>query len=134
LKFKNEHSMKIILATAVLHNICTMCNDLERFYFDGTDGSRFEFPPSPISIYNEKYPIDKVVCPRCKKKSNGAMTSLDGCPCFAQPLVTLAPGALLARRPNLREDIKSPDPFTRRKTYRRVLFSVKPADFNLDTD
>ncbi len=36
----SEHSIWIILATAVtvLHNICTTCNDLELFYFDGSDG------------------------------------------------------------------------------------------------
>ena len=128
LKFSKEHSMKIILATAVLHNICTTCNDLERCYFDGTDGGS-GFPRTPISIYNELYPLNKVVCPRCKKTSNGAMTLSDGCPCFARPLVTLAPGALLLRQPNLREDIKSPNPSTRREAYRRLLFSVKPADF-----
>jgi hypothetical protein len=62
----------------------------------------------------------KIVCPRCKKKSNGAMTLDDGCACFAQPIVTLAPGALLARQPNLRDDMKSRDPYLRREAYRRL--------------
>ena len=82
----SEHSMLIILATAVLHNICTTFNDLERFYFDGSDGSRHKFPPSPIKLYNERYPLGKIVCPRCKKQSNGAMTSKDGCPCLLSRL------------------------------------------------
>ena len=37
-------------------------------------------------------------------------------------------------QPTLRDDVESPDPFTRRETYRRLLFSIKPADFNLECD
>ena len=69
LRFSNEHSMKIIYATAVLHNICTLCNDLEDFYFDGTDSGE-GFPNSPISVYNKKYPLDKIVCQCCQKTSH----------------------------------------------------------------
>ncbi len=62
--------MNIILATAVLHSICTVCNELQRSYFDESDGSAYKFPPSPTAIFNKKVPMDKVVCPRCK---NGRM-------------------------------------------------------------
>ena len=37
-------------------------------------------------------------------------------------------------QPTLRDDVESPDPYTRRETYRRLLFSIKPADFNLECD
>ena len=30
LNFSKEHSMKMVLATAVLHNICTTCNNLNK--------------------------------------------------------------------------------------------------------
>ncbi len=134
LKFANAHSKMIIFATAVLHNICTLCNDLEDFYFDGTDGSSFGFPASPLSLYNHKYPLEKVVCPRCKKKSNGVMTSIDRCDCFRMPLIERAPAALLARQPNIRNDLKSSDPIVRREAYRRLLFTFKPDDFHFDDE
>ena len=107
--------------------------ELSPFLNDGTSRNHQQNIP-PIKLYNKLYPLGKIVCPRCKKQSNGAMTSKDGCPCFAQPLVSLASGALLARQPTLREYVKSPGPYTRRETYRRLLFSIKPADFNLECD
>ena len=120
--------MKIIYATAVLHNICTLCNDLEDFYFDGTDSGE-GFPRSPISVYNKKYPLDKIVCPRCQKTSHGVFVPKDKCRCFSMQLVDRAPVSLLAREPNIRNDMKSPDPRTRREAYRRLLFAIKPDNF-----
>ena len=128
LRFSNEHSTKIIYATAVLHNICTLCNDLEDFYFDGTDSGE-GFPRSPISVYNKKYPLDKIVCPRCQKTSHGVFVPKDKCCCFSMQLVDRAPVSLLAREPNIRNDMKSSDPRTRREAYWRLLFAIKPDNF-----
>ena len=107
LHFSNEHSKNIIFATAVLHNTCTLCNDFDSEYFDGSDVSKFGFPASFPTEFNKKYPLDKIVCPR-KKTSNGAMTLSDGCACFATPLIDIAPAALTSRHPNLGDDMKSP--------------------------
>ena len=56
LHFSNEHSKNIIFATAVLHNTCTLCNDFDSEYFDGSDVSKFGFPASFPTELNKKYP------------------------------------------------------------------------------
>ena len=36
-----------------------------------SDGEAAGFPASPLSGYDENCPIDRILCPRCKKRSNG---------------------------------------------------------------
>ena len=129
--FSNKCSQRIIFATAVLHNICTLVNDLdESFYFDGTDhSSELGFPPSPLALYTLLFPIDKVICPRCKRKSNGAIPSNFRCTCNVVPLQDRAGTAFLARHPDLRAGMLSPDPIVRRDAYRNLMYHFKPKNF-----
>jgi hypothetical protein len=128
LRFSQEHSKKIIYATAVLHNICTLLGDLEQMYFDGSDSGQ-GFPRSPLAEYEKNYPLDKIVCPRFKKLSQGVFVPKDKCSCYSMSLIDRAPISLLTREPNIRNDMKSSDPHTRREAYRRLLFAIKPDDF-----
>ena len=97
LHFTYEHTKTIIFATAILHNMCQLCNDLDNSYFDGTDGSipghkTFGFPVTPLAAYEAAFPLSKIICPRCKQMSNGVMTSTfrngemqgHGCDCFSR--------------------------------------------------
>ena len=59
-----------------------MCNDLKDSYFDGSDGAAAGFPPSQLIVCAELYQIELIVCPRCKKRSNGVMPCGSGCGCF----------------------------------------------------
>jgi hypothetical protein len=110
LDFSQVHAKPIIYATAVLHNICTLCNDLDPSYFDGSDGAAACFPALPLSIYDELYPIDRIVCPRCKKRSNGAMPSVHGqteCWCFTENTMDWLDPMYLAQHPDFLQDIVS---------------------------
>jgi hypothetical protein len=130
LDFSQNHSKSIIFATAILHNMCTLCNDLDHSYFDGSDGSAAGFSPSPLSVYDELYSIDRIVCPRCKKKSNGAMAfSKNGCGCFTNSVVERLDPMYLAQHPTILQDLVSMDPVVRRMAYCNVLFLNKPSDF-----
>jgi hypothetical protein len=115
-------------STAVLHNICTLLGDLEQMYFDGSDSGQ-GFPRLPLAEYEKSYPLDKIVCPRCKKLSQGVFVPKDKCSCYSMSLIDQAPISLLAREPNIRNNMKSSDPHTRREAYRRLLFAIKPDDF-----
>ena len=69
MEFKNIYCKRIIFATAVFNNICTIFHDLDAQYFDGSNGG-ICFPPS-LAVYEVLYRLDKIICPQCKKKSNG---------------------------------------------------------------
>jgi hypothetical protein len=129
IEFRNDHTQRLIFASAVLHNMCTLCNDIDDSYFDGSDGKAFGFPEAPLSAYEESFPIDRILCPRCKKKSNGAVTSSVRCNCNVSPLVNSASANFLSRRPNLQRDLISPDPHTRREAYCALHFHTKPKNF-----
>jgi hypothetical protein len=130
--FSQVHAKRIIFATAVLHNMCTICNDLDPSYFDGSDGSAAGFPASPLSVYDESYPIDRIVCPRCKKRSNGAMPSVHGqtgCGCFTENTMDRLDPMYLIQNPDVLQNMTSPDPVVRKQAYCDVLFLTKPVNF-----
>ena len=130
LEFKQKYSKSIIFATAVLHNICTIFNDLDVKYFDGSD-SGVGFPSSSLAIYIALYPLDKIICPRCNKKSNGAMPT-DGplkCNCNETALIDRAPPSLLAKYPRFREQLHSSDPILRREAHTNLFYYFKPRHF-----
>jgi hypothetical protein len=74
MEFSYKYCKQIIPATAILCNVCAISIDLEPEYFDGSNGDALRFLPSPIHVYNSLYPLDRIICLRCKEKSNGAMT------------------------------------------------------------
>ena len=132
MEFMNKYCQQIILATAVLHNICTIFNDLEEDDFDGSDGDALGFPPSPLEVYNSLYPLDKIICPRCKKKSNGAMPSSGQpltCDCNVRAYIDRALPRLFAQHPALRYQLKSSDPILRREAHSSLFYHFKPRDF-----
>jgi hypothetical protein len=56
------------------------------------------FPPSSLSVYDELYPIDRIICPHCKKNSNGAMPLAQRCGCFTNSLTERLDPMYLAQR------------------------------------
>jgi hypothetical protein len=137
-----EHTKTIIVATAILHNMCQLCNDLDNSYFDGTDGSipghtTFGFPVSPLASYEATFPLSKIIFPRCKQMSNGVMTSKfrngevqgHGCDCFSQSLISRASIAFLHRDPTVQRDLTSDDPILRREAYCKLLFHSMPKNY-----
>ena len=77
-------------------------HDLEDYYFDGTDGCQ-GFPRIPLAFYNKIYPLNKILCPRCKKTSNEVFVPKDNCPCFSIQLIERAPVSLSERQPERHE-------------------------------
>ena len=84
-------------------------HDLEDYYFDGTDGCQ-GFPRTSIAFYNKIYPLNKILCPRCKKTSNEVFVPKDKCPCFSIRLIDRAPVSLSARQPERQEIFRYPHP------------------------
>jgi hypothetical protein len=135
MEMSNSNCKSIIFATAVLHNVCTIMNDVEKEYFDGTDGG-IRFPRSPLDIYQERYPLDKIICPRCKKRSNGAIacgTQPLTCNCHNTPFLDRldrqATTSMYARFPQLRQQLVSSDPIIRREAHCNLFYHFKPRNF-----
>ena len=88
MEFTKKDCETTIFTTAVLHNICTVYNDLEEEYFNGTDSGSGS-PLHQLS-FMMLYPLNKVICPRCKKTSNGAMDASILpmlCYCHLRPMI-----------------------------------------------
>ena len=110
LKFKQKYSKSIVFATALLHNICTIFNDLDVKYFDGShSGAGFPSSSRVTVIYDALYPLDKIICPRCNKKSNMPTNGPLKCNCNVTALIDRAPLSLLVRYPRFSEQLDSSD-------------------------
>ena len=118
-----KHTDQVIYATAVLHNMCTLMNDMDDEFFDDLDSSA-------MAEYERKYTIDRILCPQCKKRSNAAMAGRHiRCDCNFHSLLDRLDAAYFHAHPNIAVQLQSDDPKVRRDAYKDILFLTKPANF-----
>ena len=106
-------------------------SDLDPPYFDGSDGEATGFPPSLLSIYDQLYPIDCIICPRFKKRSWGHAISMRQyrCGCFTENTMDLLDPLYSAQHPHILQDVISVDSLVPIQAYCDVLLLFKPVKY-----